>query len=134
MGIYALALALVVRQPVGVVACITPYNFPIVNMAGKIGPALAMGNTVVVKPAPQDPLAVIRVCDALQEVFPAGVVNLIHGGGETGLMFRRETTAAPASGIKRNRYRNGDRFDCWSAGALAGSEFESKSRSARPLR
>ena len=50
--------AIAVRQPVGVVACITPYNFPIVNMAGKIGPALAMGNTVVVKPAPQDPLAV----------------------------------------------------------------------------
>src|SRR5690606_36086070 len=50
--------AVAVRQPVGVVACITPYNFPIVNMAGKIGPALAMGNTVVVKPAPQDPLAV----------------------------------------------------------------------------
>ncbi len=50
--------AMVVRQPVGVVACITPYNFPIVNMAGKVGPALAMGNTVVVKPAPQDPLAV----------------------------------------------------------------------------
>ena len=53
--------AMVVRQPVGVVACITPYNFPIVNMAGKIGPALAMGNTVVVKPAPQDPLAGLRV-------------------------------------------------------------------------
>ena len=45
------------RAPVGVVTCITSYNFPIVNMAGKIGPALAMGNTVVVKPAPQDPLA-----------------------------------------------------------------------------
>ncbi len=44
--------AIAVRQPVGVVACITSYNFPIVNMAGKIGPALAMGNTVVVKPAP----------------------------------------------------------------------------------
>src|SRR3954468_15950324 len=58
--------AQVVRQPVGVVACITPYNFPIVNMAGKIGPALAMGNTVVVKPAPQDPLAVIRVVQLLQ--------------------------------------------------------------------
>src|SRR5690606_24641902 len=42
--------AIAVRQPVGVVACITPYNFPIVNMAGKVGPALAMGNTVVVKP------------------------------------------------------------------------------------
>ena len=50
--------AIAVRQPVGVVACITPFNFPIVNMAGKIGPALAMGNTVVVKPAPQDPLGV----------------------------------------------------------------------------
>ncbi|HKY15466.1 MAG TPA: aldehyde dehydrogenase family protein, partial [Microthrixaceae bacterium] len=47
------------RAPVGVVSCITSYNFPIVNMAGKIGPALAMGNTVVVKPAPQDPLGVL---------------------------------------------------------------------------
>ena len=49
--------ALARRAPVGVVACITPYNFPIVNMAGKIGPALGMGNTVIVRPAPQDPLA-----------------------------------------------------------------------------
>ena len=47
------------RQPMGAVACITPYNFPIVNMAGKLGPALAMGNTVVVRPASQNPLAVI---------------------------------------------------------------------------
>ena len=45
------------RQPVGVVACISPYNFPLVNMAGKVGPALATGNTIVMKPAPQDPLA-----------------------------------------------------------------------------
>ena len=74
--------AIVVRQPVGVVACITPYNFPIVNMAGKIGPALAMGNTVVVKPAPQDPLAVIRVVELMQEVgFPPGVVNVVSGSG-----------------------------------------------------
>ena len=48
--------AVALRQPVGVVACITSYNFPLVNMAGKIAPALAMGNTVVVKPAAQDPL------------------------------------------------------------------------------
>src|SRR4051812_1504021 len=74
--------AIVVRQPVGVVACITPYNFPIVNMAGKIGPALAMGNTVVVKPAPQDPLAVIRFGEILSEAgFPAGVVNVVTGSG-----------------------------------------------------
>src|SRR3954469_17040462 len=71
--------AIALRQPVGVVACITPYNFPIVNMAGKIGPALAMGNTVVVKPAPQDPLAVIRVVELIQEVFPDGVVNVVTG-------------------------------------------------------
>src|SRR4051812_41223998 len=74
--------AIVVRQPVGVVACITPYNFPIVNMAGKIGPALAMGNTVVVKPAPQDPLAGIRVVELLQGAgFPPGVVNIVNGAG-----------------------------------------------------
>jgi acyl-CoA reductase-like NAD-dependent aldehyde dehydrogenase len=71
-----------VRQPVGVVACITPYNFPIVNMAGKIGPALAMGNTVVVKPAPQDPLAVTVFGEVLHEAgFPAGVVNVVTGSG-----------------------------------------------------
>ena len=78
--------AIAVRQPVGVVACITPYNFPIVNMAGKIGPALAMGNTVVVKPAPQDPLAVTVFGEVLHEAgFPAGVVNVVTGSGpETG--------------------------------------------------
>lgn len=74
--------AMVVRQPVGVVACITPYNFPLVNMAGKIGPALAMGNTVVVKPAPQDPLAVLRFAEAVEEAgFPPGVVNIVTGSG-----------------------------------------------------
>jgi acyl-CoA reductase-like NAD-dependent aldehyde dehydrogenase len=78
--------AIAVRQPVGVVACITPYNFPIVNMAGKIGPALAMGNTVVVKPAPQDPLAVTVFGEVLHEAgFPPGVVNVVTGSGpETG--------------------------------------------------
>jgi acyl-CoA reductase-like NAD-dependent aldehyde dehydrogenase len=74
--------AVAVRQPVGVVACITPYNFPIVNMAGKVGPALAMGNTVVVKPAPQDPLAVTVFGEILQEAgFPDGVVNVVTGSG-----------------------------------------------------
>ena len=67
-----------VRQPAGVVACITSYNFPLVNMAGKVAPALAMGNTVVVKPAAQDPLAVVELVRILDEVgFPPGVVNLV---------------------------------------------------------
>jgi len=66
------------RRPVGVVACITSYNFPLVNMAGKVAPALAAGNTVVVKPAPQDPLAVVEMVRILDEVgFPPGVVNLV---------------------------------------------------------
>jgi len=74
--------AIAVRQPVGVVAAITPYNFPIVNMAGKVGPALAMGNTVVVKPAPQDPLAIIRFGEVFADAgFPPGVVNVITGSG-----------------------------------------------------
>ncbi len=72
--------ALARRAPVGVVACITSYNFPLVNMAGKIGPALAMGNTVVVRPAGQDPLAVIELVRILQDVgFPPGVVNVVVG-------------------------------------------------------
>ncbi len=74
--------AMVYRQPAGVVACIAPYNFPITSVAGKIAPALAMGNTVVIKPAPQDPLAVIKFVEILDEVgFPPGVINLVVGSG-----------------------------------------------------
>jgi phenylacetaldehyde dehydrogenase len=70
----------VVRQAVGVVACITAYNFPLVNMAGKVGPALATGNTIVMKPAPQDPLAIIEFAEICEAVgFPPGVVNVITG-------------------------------------------------------
>ncbi|BAC71510.1 aldehyde dehydrogenase [Streptomyces avermitilis] len=74
--------ALAVRQPVGVVTCITSYNNPWANPAGKIAPALAMGNTVVVKPAPQDPLSVYRMAEALQAAgVPPGVVNVVSGSG-----------------------------------------------------
>jgi acyl-CoA reductase-like NAD-dependent aldehyde dehydrogenase len=74
--------ALAYRQPVGVVAAIASYNFPMTNMAGKVAPALAMGNTVVLKPAPQDPLAVIELARVLDEVgFPPGVINLINSEG-----------------------------------------------------
>ncbi len=74
--------AVAMRRPVGVVGCITSYNFPVVNLAGKAAPALAMGNTVVAKPAPQDPLT----CLLLGEVFrqaglPDGVFNVVTGSG-----------------------------------------------------
>ena len=72
--------ALEVRQPVGVVTCITSYNNPWANPSGKIAPALAMGNTVLVKPAPQDPLSVFRMAEALAEAgVPPGVVNVVNG-------------------------------------------------------
>ncbi|MFJ9706414.1 aldehyde dehydrogenase family protein [Streptomyces sp. NPDC101234] len=80
MGKAGVMGALAVRQPVGVVACITSYNNPWANPAGKVAPALAMGNTVVVKPAPQDPLSVYRMAEALEAAgAPAGVVNVVSG-------------------------------------------------------
>ncbi|GGN14887.1 aldehyde dehydrogenase family protein [Streptomyces fuscichromogenes] len=80
MGRAGVMGALAVRQPVGVVACITSYNNPWANPAGKVAPALAMGNTVVVKPAPQDPLSVYRMAAALEAAgAPAGVVNVVSG-------------------------------------------------------
>lgn len=72
--------ALALRPPAGVVTCIAPYNFPMTSMAGKVAPALATGNTVVMKPAPQDPLAVIELAAIMDEVgFPPGVVNVVTG-------------------------------------------------------
>ncbi|MEV6957064.1 aldehyde dehydrogenase family protein [Streptomyces sp. NPDC051183] len=80
MGAASVLGALEVRQPVGVVTCITSYNNPWANPAGKVAPALAMGNTVVVKPAPQDPLSVFKMAEALAEAgVPAGVVNVVNG-------------------------------------------------------
>ncbi|MFF9808796.1 aldehyde dehydrogenase family protein [Streptomyces coeruleorubidus] len=80
MGNAGVMGALAVRQPVGVVTCITSYNNPWANPAGKIAPALAMGNTVVVKPAPQDPLSVYRMAQALEAAgVPPGVVNVVSG-------------------------------------------------------
>ncbi|MEU0585472.1 aldehyde dehydrogenase family protein [Streptomyces sp. NPDC006132] len=80
MGKAGVMGALAVRQPVGVVACVTSYNNPWANPAGKVAPALAMGNTVVVKPAPQDPLSVYRMAEALEAAgVPPGVVNVVSG-------------------------------------------------------
>ncbi|MEU1017700.1 aldehyde dehydrogenase family protein [Streptomyces sp. NPDC005900] len=80
MGRAGVTGAVAVRRPVGVVTCVTSYNNPWANPAGKVAPALAMGNTVVVKPAPQDPLSVFRMAAALAEAgVPPGVVNVVCG-------------------------------------------------------
>ena len=72
------------REPVGVVGCITPWNFPLSLAAWKIAPALACGNAVVHKPAEQTPLTAIRLAELAAEVgFPEGVLNVVPGFGET---------------------------------------------------
>ena len=70
------------RDPLGVVAAIIPWNAPLLLTAAKLGPALIAGNTVVLKPAEQAPLAVLRVIELMQDCLPAGVANAITGFGE----------------------------------------------------
>lgn len=71
---------LVLRQPVGVTACITPWNFPAAMITRKLGPALAAGCTMVVKPASQTPLSAIAIAElALEAGVPAGVMNVVTG-------------------------------------------------------
>jgi acyl-CoA reductase-like NAD-dependent aldehyde dehydrogenase len=80
LGVAGAVDASVGRRPLGVVASITPYNVPLVGVTGKIGPALIMGNTVVIKPAVQSPLSAIKLVELLAEVgFPEGVINLVTG-------------------------------------------------------
>ena len=72
------------HEPVGVVGQIIPWNFPLLMQAWKLGPALAAGNTVLLKPAEQTPLTALRVGELIIEAgFPAGVVNLLPGYGPT---------------------------------------------------
>jgi aldehyde dehydrogenase (NAD+) len=77
-------LSYTLRQPVGVVGQIIPWNFPLLMLAWKWGPALACGNTIVLKPAEQTPLTALRIGElALEAGFPPGVVNILNGMGET---------------------------------------------------
>ena len=78
-------LAYTLRQPVGVVAAITPFNFPLLLAAWKLAPALAFGNTVVIKPSPETPLTTLRLGElALEAGIPAGTLNVVLGGAEPG--------------------------------------------------
>ncbi|ODT18145.1 MAG: betaine-aldehyde dehydrogenase [Kaistia sp. SCN 65-12] len=77
-------LSYTVREPVGVVGQIIPWNFPLLMAAWKLAPALAAGCTVVLKAAEQTPLSALRLGELIQEAgFPAGVVNILAGYGET---------------------------------------------------
>lgn len=79
------AFTYTLREPVGVVGAIIPWNFPLLLASWKLGPALACGNTVVLKPAEQTPLTALRFGQfALDAGLPPGVLNIITGGPETG--------------------------------------------------
>jgi aminobutyraldehyde dehydrogenase len=71
------------RDPIGVVAQITPWNYPLMMAAWKLAPALAAGNTVVLKPSEQTPLTTLRLAALLAELLPRGVVNVVAGRGDT---------------------------------------------------
>ena len=74
-------LSVTVREPLGVVGAIIPWNVPMLLMALKVAPALVAGNAVVVKSAEEAPLAVLRICELLSRVLPAGVFNILSGFG-----------------------------------------------------
>ena len=70
------------REPVGVVGSIAPWNYPLMMAIWKVGPALAAGNTVVLKPSEQTPLTTIRLAELSADIFPPGVFNVVTGHGE----------------------------------------------------
>ncbi len=77
------AMAVIVREPIGVVAAILPWNFPLLMLAWKIAPALAAGNSVIVKPAEQTSLTALRVAELASEAgIPRGVLQVLPGDGE----------------------------------------------------
>ena len=95
------------REPVGVVGQIAPWNYPLLMAIWKIGPALAAGNTIVLKPAETTPLSTLKLAELAGEIYPPGVLNVVTGAGETGELLVRHPdvdmvslTGSVASGKK----------------------------------
>ncbi|RAK26648.1 betaine-aldehyde dehydrogenase [Actinoplanes lutulentus] len=77
--------SLMVRRPIGVIGAIAPWNFPLIMAIWKIGPAIAAGNAVVIKPAPQTPSSTILLASLIEKAgAPAGLVTVVTGGGDVG--------------------------------------------------
>jgi betaine-aldehyde dehydrogenase len=87
--IEATQLSLVLKEPMGVVGCIVPWNYPLLLLAWKVAPALAAGNTIVCKPSELTPLSTLALADCF-EGFPSGVVNILAGAGEVGEAIVRD--------------------------------------------
>ncbi|UGQ13626.1 aldehyde dehydrogenase family protein [Yinghuangia sp. ASG 101] len=87
----------VVRRPIGPVAAITPWNFPLTLAFWKLAPALRAGNTVVLKPSPYTPLSTLLVGEILRDVLPPGVVNTVSGGDRLGALMTAHPLARKIS-------------------------------------
>jgi len=95
------------RSPLGVVAAIIPWNFPLILLGFKLAPALLAGNTLVVKPAPTTPLSTLRLAELLKDVFPPGVLNVISDANDLGSKISAHPkirkvsfTGSTATGVK----------------------------------
>lgn len=77
-------LNFVIKEPYGVVACILPWNFPLLLLAWKLAPALAAGNTAVIKPSEYTPLSTLKLIELAFDHFPPGVINVVTGDGTVG--------------------------------------------------
>src|SRR5450759_4513403 len=95
------ALVNVVRRPLGVVAAITPWNFPLTLAFWKIAPALLAGNTMVLKPSPFTPLSTLKAVELLRSVVPPGVLNVVSGGDDLAEVI------APADHVQHSGWDNG---------------------------
>jgi aldehyde dehydrogenase (NAD+) len=91
------SLGITLRQPYGVVACIVPFNMPLAMLGNKVASALAAGNTVVVKPPEQAASACLRFGEIVNEVLPAGTVNIVSGLGDVGDAMVRHVDVAKVS-------------------------------------
>lgn len=87
----------VVRRPIGVVAAIAPWNFPLLLSSWKIAPALRAGNTVVLKPSPYTPLSSLAMVEVLNRVLPPGVLNVVTGGDTLGAAMTAHPTPRKVS-------------------------------------
>ena len=102
--------SIVRREPLGIVAGITPWNYPLMMAVWKLGPALAAGNVQILKPAEQTPLTTLRLCELAQEVLPPGVLNVITGDGVPVGDGARQASGRPARlDHRRRRDREDDR-------------------------
>ncbi|ATU95473.1 aldehyde dehydrogenase family protein [Phyllobacterium zundukense] len=85
------------RVPLGVIGCITPWNFPVLLAVWKIAPALVAGNTVVLKPSPYTPLCTLKLGELLREILPPGVFNIVSGGNELGAWLTKHPKVSKVS-------------------------------------